>query len=335
MLSKLSHCLPSSSLFLFHNVKPKAVSDGNVIVDSICESIPDDTIDVSMVTEETEMDLPFNEDYNIATFKFKAMIDQYTETITDNDIERIERLSRGQDNAFWRELKKVKLTASNFKAAAIRNIEPDKLLKQIMYKVHASTKIPSLQYGHLHEDDAVEDYLSKKKLEGNKGLRVWKVGTVISRVRPGYGASLDGMVFDPLAEGKKEGGLEIKCPYSKQGMCVEDACCDKQFCMTMHSGEPALKTNHQYYYQVQGQMFVCSLAWVDFVVWFGPNNLHVQRIYFNKHWWYKETFPRLDYFYKRAFLPEVLTRRVARGISLYKHHGWKSYKQYGKRSRSH
>lgn len=332
MVSKLSQCLPSSSLFLFHDVRPNIIVDENVITDSICEDIPD-AVDITETT--VEMDLPFNDDYNIAMSKFKEMIDMYDEKITDNDIERIERLSRGQDNAFWRELKKEKLTASNFKAAAQRKIVPDKLLKQIMYKVQETTNVPALQYGHLHEDDAVDDYIRKKYLDGNTGLRVWKVGTKISRDRPGYGASLDRMVFDPMAMGKKEGGLEIKCPYSKQGMSIEDACSHKQFCMSIDSGVPMLKTNHQYFYQVQGQMFVSCLEWVDFVVWFGVGSIYIQRVVFDKQWWYKEALPRLDYFYRRAFLPEVLTRRVARGIPLYKHGGWRHFKQFSKQLRDH
>ena len=210
MLSKLRNTLPSSSLFLFHDVKPNLLIDESIIIDSICEDIPVNVVDITEFAEQMEMDLPFNNNYDIASSKFKEMIDAYVEKVTDNDIKRIERLSRGQDNAFWRELKKEKLTASNFKAAATRRKEPDKLLWEVMYNVKETTNVPALQYGHVNADNAVDDYVKKKFLEGNKGLRVWKVGTIVSRERPGYGASLDRMVLDPLAKGKKEGGLEIK-----------------------------------------------------------------------------------------------------------------------------
>jgi hypothetical protein len=68
-------------------------------------------------------------------------------------------------------------------------------------------------------------------------------------------------------------------------------------------------------------MFVCKLDWVDFVVWFGSANLSIERIFFNKVWWNKTALPQIDYFYLRAFLPEVLTQRVERGVPLYKHQG--------------
>ena len=46
-----------------------------------------------------------------------------------------------------------------------------------------------------------------------------------------YGASLDRKVYDPKASGMKDGGLEVKCPYCKRGMTVEQACKDPNFCL--------------------------------------------------------------------------------------------------------
>lgn len=57
-------------------------------------------------------------------------------------------------------------------------------------------------------------------------------------------------------------------------------------------------------------MYVCNLEWVDFVVWFGGSNVFLERIYFNKDWWYQTVLPRIDFLYKRAFLPEMFTRII-------------------------
>lgn len=57
-----------------------------------------------------------------------------TQSISNVDIETVERLTRGQsNNEVWRKLKRDKLTASNFYNAAVRRKEPDKLLITIMY----------------------------------------------------------------------------------------------------------------------------------------------------------------------------------------------------------
>jgi len=103
-----------------------------------------------------------------------------------------------------------------------------------------------------------------------------------------------------------------------------------KFYITLIDGKPALKNGTEYYYQIQGQMYVCSLPWVDFVVWFDNDVVAVQRIKYDCEWWQKEAMPALVYFYKRAFLPEVLTRRVKRGLPLYNHGDWINYKQHKK-----
>ena len=327
--AELSNCLQSSCYFLFHNVSPQPTADENVQIDCICETVPENAPDI--VTENDITDLPFSEDYDISSSHFKSMMDYYadTESVSDVDIEKVERVTRGQsNNEVWRQLKRDKLTASNFHDAAVRRKEPDKFLRNIMYISEKKKGIASLEYGQLHEGDAVASYVAAKAAEGNTLLRVEEVGTILSKERPGCGASLDRKVYDPKASGMKVGGLEAKCPYCKRGMTVEQACKDPNFCLYIDDdGLPKLKFGHKYYYQVQGQMYVCSLEWVDFVVWFGGNNVFIQHIYFNKEWWYQTVLPRLEFFFKRAFLPEIFTRRIERGVKLYSHGGWKSFQK--------
>ena len=170
--------------------------------ESICEPIPVHAADVAV--EKEVPDLPFNDEYDISTEYFISMMDKYVETVTDKQIETVERITRGQsDPETWRDLKRVKLTASNFHAASIRQKEPDNLLKNIMYIKATKSPKPLLQYGLQHEDDAVASYVAFQAAQGNTSLRVQKVGTIISKERPGLGASLDRMVYDPNAKGKR------------------------------------------------------------------------------------------------------------------------------------
>ena len=250
--------------------------------------------------------------------------------ITDEEMKDIEIETRGQSkNEAWKELKETVLTASNFKKAAIRKKEPDNLLKDIMYIKNGNKQkvIPSLDYGIQHEDDAVQCFVALHYAAGNTNLRVTEVGTNVSKETPGLGASLDRLVYDPSSTDGTEGGLEVKCPYSKRSMSVTEACSDSKFYLTLLDGHPVLKRSHAYFYQVQGQMYACNLPWVDFLVWFGNDVIAVQRVKFERKWWLKEAMPALMFFYIRAFLPEVLTRRVKRGVPLYRHGGWVNYRQ--------
>lgn len=333
---KLSSCLQSSIFLIAHNIKScTAESECDIAIDSVSEAIPSNSIEIDELLDTRE-DVPFNDDYNISSKAFKSIIDCYIQAqeITDDEVKRIERETRGQSqNIAWMILKETVLTASNFKKAAKRTKEPDCLLRDIMYiNDNNKTKkvIPSLQYGLEHEDDAVDSYVSLHQAADNANLKVTEVGTQISKETPGLGASLDRLVYDPSSKNGTLGGLEVKCPYSKRGQSIEQACSDKKFFMTIENGNPVLKREHAYFYQIQGQMYVCNLPWVDFVVWLGNEAVAVQRVLFDSEWWYKEAMPALLYFYKRAFLPEVFTRRVKRGIQLYRHGGWLNYKQYKK-----
>lgn len=319
--SRLVNCLSSSSFFLFYDLKSTKDKE-TVAIESMSETVPINA------PEATNEGLPFNDDYDISSNKFNEMLDKYKETVTDQEIGKVETQTRGQNNnQAEKELKRDKLTASNFKAAALRRKEPDLFLKRIMYIKENKASAKSPVYGIQHEDDAVLSYINTKQKQGNVNLKVEEVGTILSKERPGLGASLDRKVYDPLAKGMEIGGLEVKCPYSKRGMTVAQACEDKAFYLGRDKDRFSLKCTHQYFYQVQGQMFVCKLKWVDFGVWFGNNDIFIERIYFNSKWWFAEVLPKLDFFYKWAFLPEIFTRRIERGVRLYKHGGWKNFKQ--------
>ena len=134
--AELSNCFQSSCYFLFHDVSPQPPADENVQIDCIRETVPKNAPDI--VTDNVIKDLPFNDDYDVSSFLFKSMMHCFadTQSISNVDIETVERLTRGQsNNEVWRQLKRDKLTASNFYNAAVRRKEPDKLLTTttIMY----------------------------------------------------------------------------------------------------------------------------------------------------------------------------------------------------------
>ena len=85
-----------------------------------------------------------------------------------------------------------------------------------------------------------------------------------------------------------------------------------------------MKKSHKYFYQIQGQMFCTQLKRVDFVIHFGKNvPLYVKTVTFDEHFW-QQILPRIEFFFRRAVVPELFTRRVERGEKLYQHGGWKN-----------
>ena len=74
-------------------------------------------------------------------------------------------------------------------------------------------------------------------------------------------------------------------------------------------------------------MFCNNLNRVDLVVWFGNDKpLFVETVTFDDKFW-KIALNKIDFFYRRAVMPEIITRRVQRGGKLYLHGGWKNFDQ--------
>ena len=162
-------------------------------------------------------------------------------------------------------------------------------------------------------------------------VKVDEVGLLQSKDEPFLAASLDGIVTNLITQEKW--GIEIKSPLSKVGMRVEDACKSKTFFLEkLNDGTTRLKRNHDYYIQVQGQLYVAkdlNIESIHVIVYFGEEMpLFKEKIFMESLCWNQELLPRLEFFFKRALYPEMLTKRVERGKLLYFHGGWQPYGQY-------
>ncbi|XP_078671834.1 uncharacterized protein LOC144911604 [Branchiostoma floridae x Branchiostoma belcheri] len=263
-------------------------------------------------------DLPFNDLYDFSTSAFSDMMGTYMKSMKLSRDEQLttEQETRGQGSSeTWKEKRKEKLTSSNFGSAITCKVEPSNKVKGMLY---SSFTTKATTYGNNNETVAVDEYLSLAHSE-NFHADCIEAGLILSLERPWLGASVDRLV---QVAGKTVGGLEVKCPYSKQGCTIEEAIQDRAFFLTKVDGRVCLKPSHKYYHQVQGQLYCCDLEWVDFVVYFGPGNIARDRIFVDSQW-RQVNLPKLDHFFKSAILPELLTRRVRRGKKLYKAGLWK------------
>ena len=99
---------------------------------------------------------------------------------------------------------------------------------------------------------------------------------------------------------------------------MEDACKSKTFFLEkLSDGTIRPKRNHDYYIQVQGQLYVATdlnIESIHVIVYFGEEMpLFKGKIFMESLHWNQELLPRLEFFFKRALYPEMLTKRVERG----------------------
>eukprot|EP00795_Rhopilema_esculentum_P009926 gene9926-18533_t len=131
-------------------------------------------------------------------------------------------------------------------------------------------------HGKKFEGHAIELYTIYMKEHGLNVI-VSETGLQLSSSSSFLAAFLDGMV----SFNNERWGLEIKCPFSKFKISLQDALKDKKFFLENNGG--TIKRKHQYYYQVQGQMFCAVFKRIDFVVWFaGSESLFVESIQYDE-----------------------------------------------------
>lgn len=138
-------------------------------------------------------------------------------------IKETEMSTRGQSqNPIWFEKRKSILTASNFGKAAKTKVQPSNKLKAMLY---SNFTTEAVQYGIESEEKAVKLYLREMQQQGFN-LKV-EVGLLVSRKKPYLGGRLHRIVTN--VDQNSKWGMEIKSPFSKAGMDVDEACKSKTF----------------------------------------------------------------------------------------------------------
>jgi len=85
----------------------------------------------------------------------------------------------------------------------------------------------------------------------------------------------------------------------------EATCHDiNRFCSNIVDGHIALKKQHNYYYQVQGQLAITKRPCCDFCIWI-PHGISVERITRDNTFWETKIVPKLKQFYLKYYLPEM------------------------------
>ncbi|SMN02463.1 phage-related exonuclease [uncultured Candidatus Thioglobus sp.] len=231
--------------------------------------------------------------------------------LTVDDLAAIEKATVGQSlRKRWHEERFGRLTASNFgRVCKVRKVES--MAIKLLYAPSSVLSSSAIQWGKDHEDEARKQYQATLP----PGHCVRECGIFIHSTSGYLAASPDGLVF---RDGEK-GILEIKCPFSFRSKSSILEAIDNNKCLFCHIDEETksvmLKRNHDYFYQVQGQMAVVGAQWCDFVIW-APAFFHIERISYDDTFWKNKCLPQLSSFYKFVLSPELLYPRHNSGLNI-------------------
>ena len=187
-----------------------------------------------------------------------------------------------------------------------------KKVKEMLYSIFRGNQ--ATRYGQVMEDQTRQQYENYQHKNGHPGLTTQPAGLIISVDNPWLAASPDNIVEDP-SEQPTAGLAEYKKTFSARDLTISEAC-DKfgSFCLIRSKEGDAVRyelKRHDYYYQIQCQMYCCKREWCDFIVRTNKD-MHVERIHMDHIWW-KQQMEKLCEFYFSALLPELACPRQGKG----------------------
>ena len=210
--------------------------------------------------------------------------------MNEEEIRKIEALTRGQSrNEHWHQERRWRLTASNFGSIVkvTDRRQMDKFCESLLSPPTLCTA--PVVHGRQYESHA------RNRFTQETGLPVTECGLFVSPDHPFLAASPDGLVG-------REDLVEVKCPYTARNKFIV---ADSNFPFLETSGsELSLKMSHNYYEQIQGQLFVTKRKMCYFVIYTFAD-FKVLKVYYNKRYCEEALLPKLKNFYQCYYKPFI------------------------------
>jgi len=189
------------------------------------------------------------------------------------------------ENKLWAVERRKRLTASNFgRICKLRKTTSvTGLLKSLLYSQFKGTL--ATNYGKEKEDEAIQQFIEET------GLPVSKCGLFVDKHKTFLAASPDGLV-------EEDSIVEVKCPYKIVDLTPKEGIEQKKidFCI-FKNDTLELKRNHNYYYQVQGQLHITGRNFCYFILWSAKGLLY-------------EKIKRDDVFWQKMETPVTLNTTI-------------------------
>lgn len=186
------------------------------------------------------------------------------------------------------------------------------LIKSICYPNLFKVNTKAVIHGCKHEADAIKAY-EAEMVKSHVDFKLSQCGLVINQQYPWIHATPDFLVSCSCC------GLgcgEVKCPLCIDRCDFDSYVLKKNSCLEKVAGKFQLKRSHNYYFQVQQQLFTLpERKYNDFVVCGFDSAHHAtivkERIY-PDHGHMDSVLPKLTTFWRTCILPEILGRWYSR-----------------------
>lgn len=240
-------------------------------------------------------------------------------TVSDDEIKNVERDSRDQakGSGFFRH-RAGRIGASVSGTVFHSNLAqpPQSCIKSVCYPNLYKLNTQAIRHGCKYEAFAIKAYEMKMK-STHKNFELKRCGLFINKKHPFLHATPD---FLMSCDCCGLGCGEVKCPLTLHDGDFKKYAASKHSCIEENDGKFTLKRNHNYFHQVQQQLFTLpERACCDFVVCGvdteGNAHLLIERIMPDTQHM-DRVLPKLEAFWRICILPEILGRWYTRRLSV-------------------
>ncbi|KAK5639970.1 hypothetical protein RI129_010781 [Pyrocoelia pectoralis] len=239
---------------------------------------------------------------DISEEEFQQAKIRIIEELQKTNLDTVHIKTIGQrENIVWFEERRNRLTASMFgKICKRRSTTPtDGILKELFYRSNF-LKTSAIVYGIENEENAIAKFSAQTK------MTIQSCGLFVDSKYVFLGASPDGIVDEEVL-------VEVKCLYSIRNLKIKEAVVtNKNICVHVVNDTLVLKRNHNYFYQIQGQLYICNKKYC-YLILYTDKDLEYIRIERDDNFC-SEMLVKLNRFWQDHALPELADPRIPRNM---------------------
>ena len=166
-------------------------------------------------------------------------------------------------NGKWFAYRRNRITGSMFGKVLDAQKYPteckEKMIMQSMEGLLNLEYLEPIKWGKDNEQNAIDAYCLKTgRVVKPTGIWLFPTGQL--------GASPDGLVYANKEMTQPIGIIEVKCPFSVRNRHYMELKANGKLPKYIIS-DYHLNIDHDYYHQVQGELYATGAAWCDFVMW--------------------------------------------------------------------
>lgn len=179
------------------------------------------------------------------------------------------------------------------------------LIRKICHPRATELRNQAIRYGRDNEPKAKQAL--KLLLAEHINVKFEECGLYIYESKPFIAASPDLMMQCDCCE---KASVEIKCPFrlSRESLFNQQLQFDDLEYLERTDGDFNLRIDHNYYAQVQTQIFVTDVDFGIFFVWAKESGHVCIKIKRNERFW-NELHERAELYFSKIILPELLANR--------------------------